>query len=142
MSSFPDIQGFKDAQSRLRNTLGTDAAFTVHTGPAVYPPGTKVDPETGRPYDPTIRPTSVPTSVRTHKVAVVPRQPGGRVDEARSTFGGLRRGDIVTIEMDPAVYADVESAVEVVIKGLRFKIAEAHADPGLDDRYLATLELT
>lgn len=55
MSVSADLAGFKDAQRRLRENFGE--AVTFHF-PAVdtYPPGTPIDPETNKPYDPVIEP--------------------------------------------------------------------------------------
>lgn len=52
----PDLQGFRDAQARLNAALGTVVVFRVPVAP-IYPPGTKLDPQTGKPFDPTIKPT-------------------------------------------------------------------------------------
>lgn len=136
----PNIAGFKEAQSRLRNLLGTTAIFHV-PGPVVYPPGTPVDPQTGRPYDPTIKPTSEPITDKPHKVAVVVARPSGRGGEVEVSWAGLRYGDSALLEMDDAVAADVQAATTVTIKGMNYKISQLRPDPGLDDRWLATVEL-
>lgn len=139
MSTSPNVAGFREAQSRLRNLLGSDASFVVK-GPVVYPPGTKIDNETGRPHDPTIRPTSEPETLKTHKVGVLILS-ARNTENPEATWGGLRQGDRITIDMDPEVAADVEGATEVIIKELRFAIEEMHIDPGLDNRWLAVIEL-
>jgi hypothetical protein len=141
MRSAPNIAAFKEAQSWLRNNLGTSADFRI-PGARTYPVGTQVDPETGRPYDPTIRALTEPVETRTHMVGVITVANTPRAEVAQITWAGLRRGDKLVIEMDPAAGADVEDATEVLIKGLRFKIMEMHIDPGVDDRWLAHLELT
>jgi hypothetical protein len=51
----PDIAGFEDAQERLRTEFGVDAVFFIPGDPA-WAPGTPVDPETGKPYDPFLEP--------------------------------------------------------------------------------------
>lgn len=138
----PDIAAFKEAQARLRQQLGVDAHFKIHTAAAIYAPGVQLDPETHRPYDPTIQPTTPATvEVRTHKVMVVVRIPNARADETKMNWSGLRSGDIVMIALDLAAAADVESATEVQIKGINFTIGEMKEDPGLDDRVMATLEM-
>jgi len=137
----PNIAGFMEAQSRLRNLLGSSATFRVPVG-ATYPPGTPVDPQSGRPYDPTIQPTTPASTIdKVHKVGVVLRQPSGRGGTIAVSWSGLRRSDTVILELDEAVALDVEDATTVSIKGLDFKIAEVRSDPGLDNRYLATVEL-
>lgn len=51
----PDWSGFENAQIRLRAAFGNDVEFFMPT-PTTYASGVALDPETGRPYDPTIRP--------------------------------------------------------------------------------------
>jgi hypothetical protein len=51
----PDTAGFADAQDRLRQELGVDAVFLIPTA-LVWPPGTPLDPETGKPFDPFLDP--------------------------------------------------------------------------------------
>lgn len=140
MIQSPDIAGFKAAQTRLRDVLGTEANFKV-PGPRTYPPGTQLDPQTSRPYDPAIRPLTEPVTTKTHKVGVLTRVPNARFEPEKSTWGGLRRGDTIIIQMDPAVATDVQDATEVEIKGLNFTISEVIPDPSLDDRFLGYLEL-
>ena len=65
----PDHAGFRDAQRRLRAAFGEPVRFLA---PAVdeYPPGTRLDPDTGTPYDPTIEPIrSQPSTVVSCTVA-------------------------------------------------------------------------
>lgn len=140
MAAVPDIASFWEAQSRLRNQLGTDATFHV-VGDPVYPPGTQLDAETGRPFDPAIRPTSQPVTDKTHKVSVYQQPPNTRIGTAREGWSGLRRGDIVVLMMDVDVYTDVQDATEVTIKGTDFQIQEVHEDPGIDNRYVMQVEM-
>lgn len=51
----PNWAGFEDAQIRLRAAFGNDVEFFAPTG-TTYASGVALDPETGRPYDPTIKP--------------------------------------------------------------------------------------
>ena len=53
----PDLQGFRDAQSELRQLFGQDITFQAKAA-ATWPLGTPIDPETNEPYDPTIEPVS------------------------------------------------------------------------------------
>lgn len=57
MSLDPDISGFAAAQTELRDQFGEDIVFLQETE-VTFPPGTPVDPETGKPYDPAIEPTA------------------------------------------------------------------------------------
>jgi hypothetical protein len=59
----PDIAGFADAQRRLH--VGFAEPVTFFFDPEVtFPTGTPLDPETGEPYDPAIRPTASGTVSR------------------------------------------------------------------------------
>lgn len=54
----PDLTGFAAAQQRLREKLGRIVTF-YSPAPLVWPgdlPAGALDPETGRPFDPTIKP--------------------------------------------------------------------------------------
>ena len=51
----PDLDGFAEAQGRLRQMIGVDAVFLVD-GEPIWPAGTPIDPETGKPYDPFLEP--------------------------------------------------------------------------------------
>lgn len=53
----PDLAGFRDAQKRLRQEFGEVVVFLGEVT-ATFPAGTAVDPETGKPYDPTAEPDS------------------------------------------------------------------------------------
>lgn len=50
----PDWAKFATAIGEFREEAGEMVQFTLPVTELVYPPGTIIDPETGRPYDPTI----------------------------------------------------------------------------------------
>ena len=139
MSPTPDLAGFRSAQQRLRDTMGVEATFKLPVAP-VWPAGTPLDPQTGRPYDPTVEPESggghtevvrrVALTFRPIKVNV--EDPIG--DEVQ---GGIRHGESIALSMSPADHAAVESAVQVNLEGTEYRITSMIADPGLDDRYIA-----
>jgi hypothetical protein len=56
----PDIRGFAEAQRRLRSKLGRVVSFYTPLASTYDPalPSGAFDPETGEPYDPTIKPTA------------------------------------------------------------------------------------
>lgn len=56
----PDLDGFARAQRRLRSKLGRVVKFYTPRHPHYDPalPGGAFDPESGEPYDPTIKPVS------------------------------------------------------------------------------------
>lgn len=53
MSVTPDIEGFADAQKRLREHFAETITFLEHRV-SDWPAGTPIDPETQRPYDPVV----------------------------------------------------------------------------------------
>lgn len=60
MSAEPNIDGFRDAQRRLREKFGRTVTFFTPGAKQYDPslPPTVFDPETGEPFDPTIEPTA------------------------------------------------------------------------------------
>lgn len=53
----PDLAGFREARERKR-ALFSESVVLLGPGVVTYPAGVSLDPETGRPYDPTIEPVS------------------------------------------------------------------------------------
>jgi len=66
----PDIDGFLDAESRFQDAFGRTVTF-VTLGSVTFPPGTQIDPETEKPYDPTITGSAAPSSSAAVKAIVV-----------------------------------------------------------------------
>lgn len=56
-SVFPDLSGFAEAQQRLRSRFGRVVTFYKPTD-VLYDASVPVDEQTGRPFDPTIKPAS------------------------------------------------------------------------------------
>lgn len=86
----PDLIGFQEAQRRLREKLGRVVSFYTPTA-TVWPtlsPGV-FDPETGVPYDPTIKPLASGYVVASAKVSVVyaPLKTVRRDDEQADALG-------------------------------------------------------
>lgn len=144
MAVKPDIAGFQEAQRRLRDEFGVDITFHVPEVP-VYPPDTQLDPETGKPFDPTIRPTSGDgfTDVVKHchvifrPIHVNLEDPLGDDHLA----GGFRRQTSAVLDIDVADFPDVDDASEVTFNGTRYKITDFENDGIVGvDRVLAFLE--
>lgn len=136
----PDFDGFATAQATLREKFGRDLRFYTPEE-TTYPEGTPLDPESGRPYDPTILPTAsgyVATDVR---VSVVNRPVQGTNDTMkRKAIGWLESGGIVLI-VDPADWASIETATEVEYADERYVIRQSDHDYfGPVDRYLLYCE--
>lgn len=137
----PNLAGFREAQERLRQEMGVDVDFYIPNA-ATYPAGTQLDPETGRPHDPTIQPeTGGDRETVTRHVALVSRPlPRNVEDPVETGWAGFRRGESAALSFSTAIYADIQAATACEVKGIEYKITEMIRDPGLDDRYIAYLE--
>jgi hypothetical protein len=115
MTPVPDVAGYAAAQTRLREQLGIDADFLIK-GEPVWPPGTPIDPETGKPYDPFLDPvTPVEETTITVRVSFVHR-PLDAADPAASPIGPLDRGNAALIVAE-ADYPTVHGARRVQVAG-------------------------
>lgn len=104
------MAGFRDAQVRLVAAMGNDVTFHFPSSAAVYPPGTAIDPETMKPLDPMVEPTSFagppPITIR---ATVVDRLGMGR------DYGDLERAGLIpqgsVILRLPTAAADFDDAI-------------------------------
>lgn len=122
----PNIAGFKDAMSRLRQATGSPCTFHVPQTP-VWPTGTKVDPHTGRPYDPTIKADSGSGYDDVVKTCGVIFKDASRLRpgaDTRFEAGGEFSGMDAILDLDVSDYPDVEGAVRVSVFGMELKIEE------------------
>lgn len=126
MAVEPDLAGFAEAQSRLRQKLGQDVAFY---GPVTltFPANTPLDPETGQPYDPTISGSAASASgmVRCSvKRDVIHTQ---TVDTAAGIGGATH---VVLLADDtPANRAVILPAESFVVTSAAFKVERTKLDP-------------
>lgn len=140
----PDFAGFAAAQGRLREHFGHDITFYLPGDAPTYPPGTKVDPESGEPYDPTIEPSTggeeVETVVRCNVVArpMGLSQRGISPDTERAAIGWVEEGGVVLIidTEDKAALVDPD-AVGFDYAGERYEVRQRDDDfLGPVQRYL------
>lgn len=86
----PDLTGFQEAQRRLREKLGRVVMFYTPT-PTVWPalPTASFDPETGVPYDPTIKPLASGYVVASARASTIfaPLKTVRRDDEQADALG-------------------------------------------------------
>lgn len=139
MPVLPDIAGFKAAQQRLREHMGVEVTFRIPTDP-VWPAGAALDPQTGRPYDPTVEPESGGDFTNVVKtVALVFRPIKVNVEDpiGDEVQGGIRHGESIALSMSVDDYADVSEAIQVNLQGTEYRVMSMIVDPGLDDRYIA-----
>lgn len=135
----PDIAGFRAAQEELIDKLGQDVTFHVPHAPT-YPLGTVLDPETGKPHDPTIRPTNPGDDDVVVRCTVVYRPIQGE-DDVQGGPGGVRRTSQMALALKVADFPAVEDARTATVNGVGFKLTDIVPD-GLTEvqRYIAFLE--
>lgn len=123
----PDIEGLKSAQVRLRSAFGKDVTFYTPME-TEWPPGTVLDPESGRPYDPLIEPVASGFSSAVVKCNVAHRPVQGlgeNVDE--TAIGDIPVGECVLI-MGNDDYASIADAVAFDVLERNWKLKDARPD--------------
>lgn len=131
-----NLEGFREAAVRMRQSMGTDVAFFTKSQGS-YPPGTSLDPETGQPFDPTVPETGSGWASASLRVGVYTSLhstsgPRSREDDVFATpVGWFEEGNAV-LDADPDEYAEVESATEVEVSGIRYEIADVDGS-AIDD---------
>lgn len=139
----PDIAGFRDAQDRLIDMLGQDVTFRLRRTPQ-YPPGTRLNDETGRPYDPTVKPVAGTDGFDEEVVRCsVVYRPIVRTPEAphETTWAGVRGTERMAVTFKAVDYVRVREADVAVVNGIDYRVTEMVPD-GLTEvqRYVAFLE--
>lgn len=120
----PNLDGFAEAQQRLTEAMG-DSVVLLAPLPTIYPPGTKLDPETQEPQDPWVIPLSSGWASATVKASVAfrPLRSSNEAENAEGPLGikGTLGGAAIFYDSDdwPLAekatrlrYADREYAVE------------------------------
>lgn len=133
----PDLEGFADAQARLRAGFGEPVPFFAPTG-TTYPPGTPVDPESGEPYDPTVLPTASGFASAAVNCNIVSRpmglsRRGIDTDVNTTAIGNLEEGQVVLIVgyddyHDDELAIDLDDATEFVVHNERYLISQRDDD--------------
>lgn len=134
----PNLIGFAEAQQRLRDKLGFDIRFYAPIAGS-YPPGTRLNPETGKPFDPTIKPTGSGWASASVKCSVVSRPMGPHgVDQTETTALGIMDSKTVGVIMGSGAFTGVVAeATEFDYLDRRFKIRDDQADElGIRDRHV------
>lgn len=134
----PDYSGFVEAQDRLNEVLGEDVTF-IAVEPKVWPPGTALDPETGEPFDPIVKPDSGGGEVAT-VVRCTPIEGAVRgSDETEVSASGLRDVGEPVFSVLIADAPLIEDAIYVDHNQERYRISDVKND---DDRVLVYTEAT
>lgn len=122
----PSVEAFVAAQSNMRSLLGTTAQFLIPLG-AVWAEGTRINPDSGLPYDATIQPVGDAFTTVEKTILIIVKQ-GSPLRPQSDTFweqAGDMTGMDIIVDIDASDMADVEDASEMTINGLRYKIEEA-----------------
>lgn len=134
----PDLEGFREAQERLRQNLGQEITFLV-SSEKVWPEGTAIDPESGEPFDPTIDPeTGGDITEVVITCIVVSRLIRGEPNEAGIEGPqGVARGESAALIVGTADLVEIEGATDFILNDITYGIQEITSD-GLTgvDRYI------
>lgn len=122
----PDIDGFIEAQAAFQDKFGRDVTF-VTLGDVTFPPGTQIDPETDRPYDPTIT-GSAGASAAVVVQAIVVQQPLKKEDEVLAAIGEIEIGQSVLILDQADWQPQLADADYVEVFGEKFDIQREDED--------------
>lgn len=138
MPTQPDIQGFRDAMDRGRDVLGQDVTFHVLADP-VWPDGTAINPETGRPYDPTVVASSGgdETDVVIRVGVVSPVLTVAGRDQVEADVQGVVRTNRAALDVALEQVPNVSDAVAFTVNEIRYVVTDKvlHGLGGAD-RYL------
>lgn len=125
--SSADLAGFIAAQDELRSSAGTPAQFGVPTVPQ-WPAGTKINPDTGEPYDATVVATNPPYDMVEVTVLIIEKQGSPLRPQADQSWSpsGLREGMDIILDVATADYeATVAEASMFTVLGQDYSIEEA-----------------
>jgi hypothetical protein len=121
-----DMAGFVVTQAELREIAGTPVVFRVPTDP-VWPEGTKINPQTGRPYDPTIKPQSGGSYTNVSVTALIILKQGSPLRPQSDTefkAVGLMSGMDLILDVSPADRERVDLATRIVVNALEYELME------------------
>lgn len=135
-----DVDGFAAAQERLRAALGVDAVFIVPAGGETWPPGTPIDPETGRPYDPFLEPETQDEAAEIALRCSFVHRPLSEADPRATPIGPVDSGSAALI-VPAADYPTVAAATRVRVGEETWDVQQFRFDVALTvPRWIAYLE--
>lgn len=127
-----DLEGFREAQATLREQFGQAVPFFIPQA-ETYDSSVPLDPETGKPYDPTIAPTASGVASAVVNANVVNRPMGlskrGVEDDIRQTaVGAFEEGVVVLIVGQEDFDEDLLDATEFEVNNERYEITQHEED--------------
>jgi hypothetical protein len=135
----PDLSGLRQAQDALRAVLGVDAVFLI-AGVLAWPPGTPLDPETSKPYDPFLDPIAPAVDTEVEIRCSFVHHPLQSADPQASPIGAGDLGEAALIIAE-ADYPLVADATRVRVGVELWDIQQFRYDIALTvPRWLAYLE--
>jgi hypothetical protein len=118
--------GFVEAQESLRSVLGAPVIFKI-PNEKTWPEGTKINPDTGYPYDSTIKQTDAEFTEMTKTCLVILKQasPLRPQSDTMIEASGEMSGMDIILDVAHTDYLDIEGAVQMTVNGLDYKVREA-----------------
>lgn len=131
----PDLAGLQNALAELREKTGEEVLFFFEET-LEYPPGTEIDPETGKPYDPLIEPTKGESDDPLFIKCSVAFRPSFAEDTEESRIGNIKVNQVL-LSMSITEWDLVASAVSFNVKADNYLIVKSTRDGiGSDYRQL------
>lgn len=124
MVAAPDIAGFVAASQELRQLTGDTITFVVPQ-PDQWPVGTRINPDTGKPYDAMVQPVNAPLEVTIRASVILkeasPLRP--QADTQIAAVGEMSGMDII-LDLDANDYPTVQAASDFIYSSRTYHIEE------------------
>lgn len=122
----PNTTGYFAAAKRHRQSFGSPCVFHVPVAPA-WPAGTKINPDTGKPYNATAVRLNAEFIDIEKTVLVILKQGSPLRPQADTHWeeAGLLSGMDIILDVDADDWPDVTDAVEFTINTLNYRVEEA-----------------
>lgn len=136
----PDLDGFREASDRFRQQVGRSLVYLTPVT-ETWPEGTAIDPENGRPFDPTIQPlASGFASAAVNTLVVKPGATSRVAEVVEAAIGRIETGEAVLIvARDDWENHSLDRATQVAISDEEWMLLQSDFDGvggELDDRVL------
>lgn len=126
MTETPNISGFSDAQARLRDKFGLDVRVLTPVT-AAYASGTVLDPTTGQPYDPRIKPTASGYASATIRATVIFDRLSVE-DDTETNAAGIFSSKSAVLDIADDDWRLASAATEFEVLEQRYVIRDAQPD--------------
>lgn len=126
MAETPNIAGFSEAQARLRDKLGLDVRLLTPVA-AAYASGAVLDPTTGAPYDPRIKPTASGFASAMVRATVIADRLGTE-DDTETNAAGIFSTKSVVLDIAVEDWPRASAATEFEVLDQRYEIRDTQPD--------------